>query len=124
LDDNFLQLLSTEEILAAEIPVSLARQIFHHWRRSLQARLCSKPNFVDPPGQEPPAGTVAVAAAGGSGGGVCEELPRTVLAPNAVAYYENQDLDRALRASSSLNLPKKVTLTFIITGSVRRFRIE
>jgi hypothetical protein len=111
LDDTFLQLLTTEEILAAEIPIALARQIFQHWRRSLQARLCAKPDFVEVRGgaEVPP---VVLAAAGGAGRRATrEEMPRTVLAPNAVAYYESQDLDRALRESSAMSEPKKVSHT-------------
>jgi hypothetical protein len=109
LDDTFLQLLTTEEILAAEIPIALARQIFQHWRRSLQARLCAKPDFVEVRGgaELPP---VVAAAAGGPGlRATREEMPRTVLAPNAVAYYESQDLDRALRESTAMSEPKKVS---------------
>jgi hypothetical protein len=113
LDDTFLQLMTTEEILAAEIPIALARQIFQHWRRSLQARLCAKPDFVELRGAEMPAGLV-VAAAGTGRPVMRKELPRTVLAPNAAAYYENQDLDRALRESSAMSQPKKASHTSYI----------
>jgi hypothetical protein len=98
LDASFLQLLSLDEILSVEIPRDLARQLFEAWRLSLQTRLCAKPDFIE----------TAPAAAF-----VREEGPRTVLAPNAVAYYENRELERVLRESSAaaaaaMSQPKKV----------------
>ena len=104
LDSSFLELLSTEEILATAIPLDLARQIFEHWRTSLQTRLCAKPDFLEPP----PKMVVVASAYEQTNHVVREDLPRTILAPNAVAYYENQDLDRALRESSAMSHSKKV----------------
>ena len=72
-DDSLLQFLKTGEMLSMDIPISLARQIFTLWQRSLQSVLTNKP-VLETSGNRGAAGSLAAAATAS---------PRTVLAPNA-----------------------------------------
>ena len=104
-EEERLQLLDTEELLEVplpmpirqcpstnlaqvRIPTSLALQIFSSWRRDLNLKLKKKPVR--------PAAVFARPAASP----VEPEGPvRTVLAPNAVEYYEGRMVSQAVEAS-------------------------
>lgn len=114
-DESLLNFFTTDEFLEVELPHSLAMELFACWRRSLHTKLSSKDvlkssaekvGIVDrsvgsllkdlrseagqegapPPGAAPPPARAHAA-------------PRTVLAPNAVEYYEGRMVERAVEAS-------------------------
>ena len=94
LEDSLLQYLKTDEILTAKIPHSLAHQFFLCWQTSLKEYLSTKPDDATSKQQD-----MAMEP----------QCPKTVLAPNAVEYYEKQMLDRVLQQSRESASPKKVT---------------
>jgi len=89
-DESLLTFLSTEELLSVPIPAHLALEIFTCWRNSLHSKLGSKPLLSSCESRPDPPPTQAEAE---------DSVPRTVLAPNAVEYYERQSVSAALEAS-------------------------
>lgn len=114
-DESLLNFFTTDEFLEVELPHSFAMELFACWRRSLHTKLSSKDvlkssaekvGIVDrsvgsllkdlraEAGQEgaPPPGALPPPARE-------QATPRTVLAPNAVEYYEGRMVERAVEAS-------------------------
>jgi len=121
LDQPFLEMLSPDEILSLPMPVNVAMQVFLAWRNALQNMLRSKPDIPSPPEANSPVthpppplpGFPAFQPPPRSPSQSRFPVPRdtsspkTVLAPNARQFYEQQQLNRAMAAS--LAPPKKVT---------------
>jgi len=102
LEDSLLQFLNTNEVLTANIPYSLAHQFFSCWQDSLREYLGSKPDQkVTKESQEE---DTPVAKFGLESK---PEMPKTVLAPNAVDYYDKKLLEKVLKESRDLALNVK-----------------
>ena len=95
-DENMLSSLSTEEVLEVQVPQSLAMQLFFCWRKSLRSKLQSR--F----GGEFSSTNSPVAAPTRS-----FSEPKTVLAPNAVEYYEGKMVTQAVEESLNQEATKK-----------------
>ena len=101
-EEHMLSSLSTEEVLEVQVPQSLAMQIFFCWRKPLRSKLrARKAN------QPIPHGPVPHPASG-------PEAPRTVLAPNAVEYYEGKLVSQALQASLNQEALRKKPKPLIV----------
>ena len=103
LEDSLLQFLNTDEILKAKIPLSLAHQFFLCWQDSLREYLSSKPDTVE---------TVDTASSSEKPRSEAP-FPKTVLAPNAVEYYDRKMLDKVINASLNPAAEKKVCFHFL-----------
>jgi len=123
-DDSLLQFLNTGELLSVDIPADLARQLFSLWQRSIQDVLHSKPiletgnhDVFRGANQHIPNMQAQTLATGWSLGGRAQAetaQPRTVLAPNAVDYYEKKELEQAVKASIALNNSNKTKPVIVV----------
>ena len=114
-DENMLSSLSTEEVLEVQVPQSLAMQIFFCWRSSLRSKLKSRFNVDRSAANR----TVAPSA------NRLQE-PKTVLAPNAVEYYEGKMVTQAVEASLNQEAMKKRPKPLIVeaTSSSSSYSLE
>ena len=79
--------LGTSQLLSLEIGFSLAQQIFQVWQQNIEAQLGEAETALAEADQQFPALPGPAAP------------PRTVLAPNAVEYYDDQLLEQAKKES-------------------------
>ena len=79
--------LGTSQLLSLEIGFSLAQQIFQVWQQNIEAQLGEVETALAEADQQFPALPGPAAP------------PRTVLAPNAVEYYDDQLLEQAKKES-------------------------
>ena len=116
-DENMLSSLSTEEVLELQVPQSLAMQLFFCWRNSLRSKLKSR--FK---GDCSTANSPVVAPLASSG----LQEPKTVLAPNAVEYYEGKMVTQAVEASLNQEAMKKRQKPLIVeaTSSSSSYSLE
>ena len=104
-EEQMLSSLSTEEVLEVQVPQSLAMQIFFCWRNTLRSKLRARK------GNQPiPHGPVPHPASG-------PEAPRTVLAPNAVEYYEGKLVSQAVQASLNQEALRKKPKPLIVEAA-------
>ena len=115
-DENMLSSLRTEEVLEVQVPQSLAMQIFFCWRSSLRSKLNSRfkgdsSSAANSP-VIPPANRL--------------QEPKTVLAPNAVEYYEGKMVTQAVEASLNQEAMKKRQKPLIVeaTSSSSSYSLE
>jgi len=118
LDDSLLQFLDTEDLLTMEIPQSLALHIFSTWQASLQAKLSSKPVLENRAQKNEPPLLADYAEVFPS-----IQPPKTVLAPNAVDYYEKEAIEKAVEASMR-TCSKPATRVVVASSSGIRSPLE
>ena len=94
LEDSLLQFLDLNEVLTASIPFSLAQQFFVCWQESLRNQISSKLEKVASAASDP-------CPVPGISSSSPSTPAKTVLAPNAVEYYDAKLLERVMNESKT-----------------------
>ena len=106
-DESLMTFFNTEELLEVQIPQSLAMQIFACWRQNLHTKLSSKPILQSCPSAQ----SSGLARPGSQP----TQPPKTVLAPNAVEYYERRMVTDAMEASLE-QVPRPRRTLVVVAG--------
>ena len=115
-DENMLSTMSTEEVLEVQVPQSLAMQIFFCWRSSLRSKLKSRFKGECAAANSPVAPSTNRL-----------QEPKTVLAPNAVEYYEGKMVTKAVEASlnqEAMKTKRQKPLIVEATSSLSSYSLE